>query len=131
MMDFFKRDIGKEIERLTEQHQQLESQTLQAQDFARGLQRLLNEANRKITYIQVKVDAMEPPSPQRPQERLLRLPEVMEQTGLNRNKVYASKDFPRPIKIGPRTSAWVESEVQEWIYSQIEEQRAISNRRKK
>ena len=57
-------------------------------------------------------------------ERLIRLPAVQKMTGLNRNLVYEIEDFPRPIKISTRCSAWVESEVQTWIHSQIERQRA-------
>lgn len=52
-------------------------------------------------------------------ERLLRLPEVISQTGLNRNSVYQIEDFPRPIKISARATAWLESEVQEWIHLRI------------
>ena len=57
-------------------------------------------------------------------ERLIRLPEVQKMTGLNRNLVYEIEDFPRPIKISTRCSAWVESEIQAWIHSRIEKQRA-------
>ena len=57
-------------------------------------------------------------------ERLIRLPEVQSMTGLNRNAVYEIEDFPRPIKISTRCSAWVLSEVQSWIHSRIENQRA-------
>ena len=52
-------------------------------------------------------------------ERLIRLPEVIAQTGLNRNSVYQIDDFPRPLKVGARASAWVQSEVQEWIQKRI------------
>lgn len=52
-------------------------------------------------------------------ERLLRLPEVISQTGLNRNSVYQIEDFPKPIKISARATAWLESEIQEWIRSRI------------
>ena len=52
-------------------------------------------------------------------ERLIRLPEVIAQTGLNRNSVYQIDDFPRPLKVGTRASAWVQSEVQEWIQKRI------------
>ena len=27
--------------------------------------------------------------------------------------------FPKPLKLGDRASAWVESEVAEWVYSRI------------
>ena len=56
-------------------------------------------------------------------ERLLRLPEVISQTGLNRNSIYQIEDFPKPIKIGARATAWVQSEIQLWIKSTIEKQR--------
>ena len=56
-------------------------------------------------------------------ERLLRLPEVISQTGLNRNSVYQIEDFPKPIKIGARATAWVQSEVQEWIKTRISQHR--------
>jgi len=53
---------------------------------------------------------------------LLRLPQVIDRTGLSRSYIYdgiAKGSFPRPVKITPRTSAWVESEVQEWIDRRI------------
>ena len=56
-------------------------------------------------------------------ERLLRLPEVISQTGLNRNSIYQIEDFPKPVKIGARATAWVQSEVQLWIQSTIDKQR--------
>jgi len=56
-------------------------------------------------------------------ERLLRLPEVISQTGLNRNSIYQIEDFPKPVKIGVRATAWVQSEIQLWIKSTIEKQR--------
>ena len=56
-------------------------------------------------------------------EHLLRLPEVISQTGLNRNSVYQIEDFPKPIKIGARATAWVQSEVQEWIKTRISQHR--------
>ena len=56
-------------------------------------------------------------------ERLLRLPEVISQTGLNRNSIYQIEDFPKPVKIGARATAWVQSEIQLWIKSTIEKQR--------
>ena len=56
-------------------------------------------------------------------ERLLRLPEVISQTGLNRNSIYQIEDFPKPMKIGARATAWVQSEVQEWIKTRISQHR--------
>jgi len=56
-------------------------------------------------------------------ERLIRLPEVEQTTGLNRNLIYNLPDFPKPIKISTRATAWLESEIQLWIKSTIEKQR--------
>jgi predicted DNA-binding transcriptional regulator AlpA len=51
-------------------------------------------------------------------ERLIRLPEVMQMTGLRRSAVYEQMQrgtFPRSVKIGPRAATWPESAVQAWI----------------
>ncbi len=52
--------------------------------------------------------------------RMLKLPEVCRVTGLSRTAVYQTSDFPKPVKIGPRSSAWVEREVQAWCKRRIE-----------
>lgn len=59
-------------------------------------------------------------------ECLLRLPAVIARTGLSRSTIYKciSEDtFPRPIKIGVRSVAWVESEIRLWQESKIETSR--------
>lgn len=66
---------------------------------------------------------MEPRAPNLIGERLIRIDEVISQTGLNRASVYRESGFPRPIKISARASAWIESEVQDWIRQQIARQR--------
>ncbi len=51
-------------------------------------------------------------------ERHLRCCTVQEVTGLSRSTIYAliSKgDFPRPVKLTPKTVAWPESKVAEWL----------------
>jgi len=53
------------------------------------------------------------------QYRLLKIPEVESITGKSRTSIYSDTTFPRPVKIGPRASAWVESEVMAWIESRI------------
>jgi len=58
--------------------------------------------------------------------KLLKLPEVTARTGLPRPSVYRGMrdgQFPRPVKIGVRSVAWVESEVDAWIESRIRESR--------
>ena len=50
--------------------------------------------------------------------RLLRLPAVLERTGLGRSALYVlmkAREFPRPLRIGARAVAWLEDEVEEWI----------------
>ena len=50
--------------------------------------------------------------------KILRLPEVIEITGLGRSTIYAKvsrRDFPRPIKLGERAVGWIDSDVYEWI----------------
>ncbi len=51
--------------------------------------------------------------------KLLKLPEVITRTGKSGSGIYADPTFPKPVKIGPRASAWVESEVEEWIKARI------------
>lgn len=53
--------------------------------------------------------------------RLIRIEEVMKQTGLARTTIYEQMkvDFPASVKITARATAWSESEVQEWIALRI------------
>lgn len=53
-----------------------------------------------------------------PSDRLLRLRDVKELTGLGSSTIYRyiqSGNFPAPLKIGGFASRWKLSEVQEWI----------------
>ena len=55
-------------------------------------------------------------------EQLLKMPEVRAKTGLSRSHLYAlaqNGEFPKPLKLSERSSAWVESEVQGWIDTRI------------
>ena len=57
------------------------------------------------------------------QERLIKLGEVKQETGLSRSSIYRlvkNGDFPKPVKLGERASAWLESEVDQWIVDRIE-----------
>lgn len=69
--------------------------------------------------------------------RNLRLPQVMERVGLRPTRIYelmGDGSFPRPIRLGERAVAWLESEVDAWIVAQAEkprvEIRTCSNRRR-
>jgi len=49
--------------------------------------------------------------------RLLRLPEVQRLTGMGRSTIWrraGEGTFPKPVKLGPRTTAWVAAEVEGW-----------------
>ncbi|MBH1930902.1 helix-turn-helix transcriptional regulator [Serratia rubidaea] len=57
---------------------------------------------------------------------LLRMSEIMRRTGYGKAWIYrliSQGKFPRPIKIGSRAIAFVESEVDDWINQRIEESR--------
>ncbi len=58
--------------------------------------------------------------------KLVRLQQVLEQTGLSRAGLYRSMscgDFPPPVKIGRRAVAWPADEVEGWIASRIDGRR--------
>lgn len=51
-------------------------------------------------------------------ERLIRLPEVLELTGLSKSTLYRKikeDQFPAPVSLGPGSVAWRKSEVLDWI----------------
>lgn len=53
---------------------------------------------------------------------LERLPSVKARTGLGRSSIYrgiATGDFPQPVKLGTRASAWNAAEVDNWIAARI------------
>jgi len=65
------------------------------------------------------------------QPTLVRLDEVMRRTGLGRSAIYAKikdSEFPAPIKLGDRASAWVESEITAWINHRITQSRSAQPR---
>lgn len=71
-------------------------------------------ASIRMTNLQVTTDNAEP-------LRLIRLPEVMNRTGLARPTIYraiASNGFPRPTKFGSAT-LWAASEVDSWIRARL------------
>ena len=56
-------------------------------------------------------------------ERILRIPEVVQVTGLSRTTIWRrvkSGDFPAPVRLGSlatRSVGWRESEIRKWIES--------------
>jgi prophage regulatory protein len=62
--------------------------------------------------------------------RMLRLPQVIDATGLGKTKIYELQgqgDFPMRIKITAHSVAWVEEEVQTWLAARIERARSELN----
>lgn len=58
------------------------------------------------------------PSNENKTQNLIRLPKVIEITGKSRTRIYEDMKvnrFPKAIKTGPRSVAWVEQEIAEWI----------------
>ena len=50
--------------------------------------------------------------------RILRLPQIIETVHLSRSTIYSlvkKGEFPAPIKLGPRASGWLASEIETWI----------------
>lgn len=53
---------------------------------------------------------------------LIRLPQVQEIIPYSRSAIYAlisTQNFPAPVKLGPRASAWVKAEVEAWAEARI------------
>ena len=58
--------------------------------------------------------------------RILRLPEVIQLTGLSRSSIYlriANHEFPESVSLGGRAVGWLEQDVDEWIVERIEQSR--------
>lgn len=54
--------------------------------------------------------------------KLLRLPDVKSITGLSKSTIYAriaEGTFPKQVPLGPRLVVWVESDIHNWIDTQI------------
>lgn len=60
--------------------------------------------------------------------RLMKLKEVMHTTGLARSTVYkyiTDGNFPKPVSLGERNVAWLQSEIEDWILDKIEKRDAL------
>ena len=69
-----------------------------------------------------------------PSYKMLRMKQLIEQTGLSRSTLYEMMDvkskrydptFPRGIKLTEATVCWLESEVNTWIDSKIKQSRGL------
>lgn len=55
---------------------------------------------------------------------LIKISEVSNRAGICKSYIYkliSQNRFPRPVKVGSRAIAFVESEVDEWVDARIEE----------
>ncbi len=58
----------------------------------------------------------------------LRFPQVRTRVGLSRSTIYLkieNGEFPKPINLGARAVAWLESDIDAWISAQIKQQLAV------
>lgn len=59
---------------------------------------------------------------------VLRLPLVKSRTGLSRSTIYlriAEGSFPKPVSLGARAVGWLESDIEQWLTSRVEESRGV------
>lgn len=55
--------------------------------------------------------------------KIVRLPAVVQQTGLSRSSIYAlikAGSFPAPISLGTRAIGWLADEVDKWVQGRVE-----------
>ena len=58
-----------------------------------------------------------------PNDKIIRLPEVLEKVGLKKSAVYKlikEGDFPKQVKLGKHASGWIEADVQGWIEADVQ-----------
>lgn len=56
--------------------------------------------------------------------KMLRLPSVIELTGLSRSSIYlrmSNNEFPRSVSLGGRAIAWLEEDINKWLEQCIAE----------
>lgn len=52
-------------------------------------------------------------------DTLIKLDQVMSKTGRGKTSIYTDPTFPKAIKIGARSVAWIEREIDEWVAQRI------------
>lgn len=59
-------------------------------------------------------------------ERLIRLPEVLQRTGISKSEIYRrirTGAFPRARRLSHRVAVWPESEIDVWISDAVDKER--------
>ncbi len=62
---------------------------------------------------------------------ILRRKQVQARTGLSRSTIYlriAEGSFPKPVSLGARAVGWLESDIDQWLTSRVEESRGVVGR---
>lgn len=60
---------------------------------------------------------------------IIRLPAVLSRVGLSRSTVYAAisrNDFPAPISLGARAVGWLDTDIDAWLQSRIQNSRSAA-----
>lgn len=57
-------------------------------------------------------------------DRILRLPEVIQLTGISRSRIYVYMareidPFPRSVRLGPNMVGWRSSEIAAWLAARV------------
>ncbi|MCQ1059975.1 AlpA family transcriptional regulator [Photobacterium sp. ZSDE20] len=63
-------------------------------------------------------------------QRIIRLPEVKEKTGLSRSSIYlrmSKGNFPQSISLGERAVGWLEADVEQWLDACVAASKAVDN----
>lgn len=61
--------------------------------------------------------------------KILRCKEVEKKLSIGHSKIYRmieENQFPRPIKLGPKSVGWLESEIDEWVQEKIDERDEVT-----
>lgn len=62
---------------------------------------------------------------------IIRRKQVEARTGLSRSTIYhrvSEGTFPKPVNLGARAVGWLESEIEAWLASRVEESRNLSTK---
>jgi prophage regulatory protein len=60
-------------------------------------------------------------------QKVLRLAELQKRVPRSRSRIYedmARGEFPRPVKLGPRSVGWLEHEIEAWLAARVAEREA-------
>jgi len=91
--------------------------------IARQTNRLITATSSNSAEATIRVEpTRDPPAGRRP-IRMLRLPQVIDATGLGKTKIYELQgqgDFPMRVKITAHSVAWVEEDIQAWLAARIQ-----------